>query len=144
MLSRNGVSKNFEVMANACKEGREAFLMRKALIQLPYEYKDGVPAGLSALPTRATQKAFQDSFQREFGKNLWTEMARIVTQKIADFERFVFIHKSLGTNPVSRMRQMNILEQSSKDVDRKINRLEGRLNRSDRLRYLRHLPSRTG
>ena len=143
-MTRAASSKNFEVMAHACKEGRQAMILRRALSQLPYEVKDGPSAGLSALPMRATHKALQENYQKEFGKNLWTELGRIVAQKIDDFDRFVFIHKSLGTKNVSRMQQMNILEKSSKEVDRKLNRLEGRLNRSDRLRHLRRLPSRSG
>ena len=131
-------------MAQSIREGRQARLMRKALFQIPIQIVDGPHAGLSALPLRASQKALQEGFQREFGRNIWTELQKAVNQKIDDFQRFVLLNKSLGTNTVSRLQQMNLLEQSSKAVDRKLLRLEGRLNRSDRLRHLRRIPSRTG
>ena len=144
LLDRAAAGQQFEVMAQAVRDGRQARLMRKALFQLPVQILEGAHAGLTALPLRASQKAAQDSFQREYGKSLWAELQKAVNQKIDDFQRFVLLHKSLGTNSVSRLQQMDLLEKSNKDVDKKLLRLEGRLNRSDRLRHLRRLPSRTG
>ena len=144
LLDRSSAAQNLEVMSQAIREGRQARLMRKALFQLPIQIVDGAHAGLTALPLRASQKAAQEMFQREYGRNLYAELQKAVNQKIEDFQRFVLLHKSLGTNSVSRLQQMDLLEKSNKDVDRKLLRLEGRLNRSDRLRHLRRLPSRSG
>ena len=124
-------------MAEALKKGRQAYLLGLALESLPMGIRTQRPAGYESIPGRASLVSQTNNYAEEFNQDIWEELGQRLQMKIADFQRYFTLTKSLGTNNYSRVRKMNALTSANKNVRKRLDRFEMRLNRVQRMTHFR-------